>query len=226
METSRLFRVEVEGERDLAPTCDVEVLKATGTSFRPHGFFHQMQLFTTNTLSRLEPGEYVLKLANCEPTTHRPIPARLRFHVPAPGTDTSPSHASYDVGCYRMVQQSQLRRFLASACASATAIAPSVGSAAATLLFMLVLAVGVVLTARGGGGGGSSEELSQEEGEKSEGPPASNSKGVEIVSTEVPAPVELPSTHGGSLMPECILLTVCLLAYAPPYFFYFISSNS
>lgn len=183
----------------------------------------------------LQPGDYELQLRDCEPTTHRPVPARLRFHVPEPPTDyyanlaPLPASPSYEeISPIKMVEQSPLRRALASASATAAAVGPAVGSAAFTLLLTL-LAVAVAALLMGGRGPDcpvkqqETEQQQQKQGGKEQAavaaavtgkgdgtPVPSSSQGTQIESTEenditleVPNPaVELPSECGGGWLVE------------------------
>jgi hypothetical protein len=59
--------------------CDVDVKFKPQRAFlyRSHGFFHQVALTSTNTLSRLGQGEYELTLRHCD--GYIPSPRFLRF---------------------------------------------------------------------------------------------------------------------------------------------------
>jgi len=71
--------------------CDIDVKHKPPRAFlfRSHGFFHQVALTSTNTLSRLGQGDYELELRQCE--GYRPSPRFLRFHVAASSPSSSPS---------------------------------------------------------------------------------------------------------------------------------------
>ena len=75
--------------------CDVDVKFKPQRAFlyRSHGFFHQVALTSTNTLSRLGQGEYELTLRHCD--GYIPSPRFLRFLVGPSSTSSSSSSSSH-----------------------------------------------------------------------------------------------------------------------------------
>jgi len=78
--------------------CDVDVKYKPPRAFlfRSHGFFHQVALTSTNTLSRLGQGNYELTLQQCEGFS--PSPRFLRFHVPSPSSSSSTASSPPSAG--------------------------------------------------------------------------------------------------------------------------------
>lgn len=80
--------------------CDVDIKYKSPAAyvFRSHGFFYQVALTSTNTLSRLSPGTYVLNFRQCQ--GYKPSPRSLRFHVPALSSTSFPLFALKDEDLY------------------------------------------------------------------------------------------------------------------------------
>ncbi|EWM27183.1 hypothetical protein Naga_100010g72 [Nannochloropsis gaditana] len=80
--------------------CDVDIKYKSPAAyvFRSHGFFYQVALTSTNTLSRLNPGTYVLNFRQCQ--GYKPSPRSLRFHVPALSSTSFPLFALKDEDLY------------------------------------------------------------------------------------------------------------------------------